>query len=147
MLAVLGLKPDALEALVATTNKRLKLDAQSGMSVSLVNTWDGFVVSGKPESLSALLSAIEKESATPDEPQGRVPFSKRKPVVTTSFLKVTAPFHSGAMAAGASAQILADVARMSLSVSGASLKFPVYSTFDGSDLSVFQQQGRRQHHA
>jgi malonyl CoA-acyl carrier protein transacylase len=89
MLAVLGLKPAALEALVAGTNKRLKLDAASGMTVSLVNTWDAFVVSGKPESLSALVSAIEKESVSPDEPQGRVPFSKRKPVVTTSFLRVT----------------------------------------------------------
>ena len=89
MLAVLGLKPEALEALVAGTNKRLKLDAASSMMVSLVNTWDAMVVSGKPESLSTLLAAIEKESASPDEPQGRIPSSQRKPVVTTSFLRVT----------------------------------------------------------
>eukprot|EP01043_Picozoa_sp_COSAG02_P085290 COSAG02_NODE_22962_length_734_cov_1.125984_2_plen_90_part_01 len=49
---------------------------------------------------------------------------------------VAAPFHSGAMAAEASAQILADVAKMGLSVSGSSLKFPVYSTKDGSDMSA-----------
>ena len=35
MLAVLGLKPEALEAIVAGTNKKLKLDAASGMTVSL----------------------------------------------------------------------------------------------------------------
>ncbi len=40
------------------------------------------------------------------------------------------------MAAEASAQILADVAKMGLSVSGSSLKFPVYSTKDGSDLAA-----------
>ena len=42
------------------------------------------------------------------------------------------------MAAGATAQILADVATMGLSISGSSLKFPVYSTKDGSDLSAIQ---------
>ena len=42
------------------------------------------------------------------------------------------------MAAGATAQILADVTTMGLSISGSSLKFPVYSTKDGSDLSAIQ---------
>lgn len=89
MLAVLGLSGEALGALVDGTNKRLKLGAASSMSISLVNTWEAFVVSGPPQALSALLAAIEKESASPDEPQGRIPFSQRKPVVTTSFLRVT----------------------------------------------------------
>ena len=39
------------------------------------------------------------------------------------------------MAAGASAQILADVTKMGLSIPSSSLRFPVYSTKDGSDLS------------
>lgn len=42
------------------------------------------------------------------------------------------------MAAGASAQILADIARMGLSISGSSLRFPVYSTTDGGDLAAVQ---------
>ena len=43
--------------------------------------------------------------------QGRVAFSNRKPVVTTSYLRVTAPFHS-AMATQAAAKIGEDVARL-----------------------------------
>ena len=68
--------------------------------------------------------------------QARVPFSSRKPETTTSFLRVSAPFHSQACA-GALAAIAADAARVGFSLG--ELLVPVHSTVDGSAITTLDQ--------
>ena len=68
--------------------------------------------------------------------QARVPFSSRKPETTTSFLRVSAPFHSKACA-GALAAIAADAARVGFSLG--ELAVPVHSTVDGSTITTLEQ--------
>ena len=57
--------------MVESTNRKLKLAAGAGISLSLVNTWSACVVSGQPKALAALNKAIEGISAPPDESQVR----------------------------------------------------------------------------
>jgi fatty acid synthase subunit beta len=133
MLAVSGLSADKLVSLVEQTNEKMKLPPNKALAVALINGPEACVVSGEPKVLAGFKKAVEAQGAEAGD-QARVPFSQRKPAITTAFLRTTAPFHSGAMAAGAAAAICADAARLGLAIPGSALTIPVYSTADGSDL-------------
>eukprot|EP01052_Picozoa_sp_SAG31_P039235 SAG31_NODE_5400_length_2559_cov_2.225610_3_plen_226_part_00 len=115
----------------------MKLPAAAAITVALINGPSACVVAGQPRALEAFQTAIMAEAADPaNGSQARTPYSQRKPEITTAFLRTTAPFHSGAMAAAAVTASSADAARLGLVVPGTALTIPVYSTADGTDLAA-----------
>lgn len=131
MLAVLGLPVE----LVAQLLDRAAL--ASKVQLSLVNGNTAVVLSGEPATLAVLEQKLnQQQMQSSNTPRSAVPFYKRRPVVTTRFLKVTAPFHFSRMER-AEALILADVARLGLRISGDRLHTPVYAT-DGHARDIAQ---------
>lgn len=107
MLAVAGMTVEALTKLVVTENKAAGSDLAH---VSIVNNGSECCVSGPIEALVHLREQIAKGSAESGS-QARVPYSLRKPETTTSFLRVSAPFHSP-VCASAEAAIAEDAKRV-----------------------------------
>jgi len=133
MLAVLGLPVE----LVAQLLERAALSNK--VQLSLVNGNTAVVLSGEPATLAVLEQKLNQQQMQETTPRSAVPFYKRRPVVTTRFLKVTAPFHFSRMER-AEALILADVARIGLRISGDRLAIPVYAT-DGHARDLGQTCG------
>jgi fatty acid synthase subunit beta len=105
------------------------------VEIALINNAQNFVVSGPPLSLHGLNVRLRQIKAAPDADQSRIPFSKRKPVFSNSFLPITAPFHSTYLTS-ATPVILNDV--KDLEILGESLRISVYHPRTGEDLSRYQ---------
>ncbi len=134
MLAVLGLPVE----LVAQLLERASLSNK--VQLSLVNGNTAVVLSGEPATLAVLEQKLNQQQLQDSNtPRSAVPFYKRRPVVTTRFLKVTAPFHFSRMDR-AETLIMADVARIGLRISGDRLAIPVYAT-DGHARDIAQTCG------
>ncbi len=108
-----------------------------GTCIALVNgeSPPNLVVSGHPIDLHKLQSLLATIQADAADSQVRVPFSKRKLEFSTSYLPVTAPFHSPLLAA-AIPLIRADLARLQITLSAKDLAIPVLSTADGMNLQL-----------
>ena len=111
----------------------LSASAGPALTLSLVNGSSTCVVSGRPGHLRFLVGALDKVRAPPGADQSRVPFSSRKPVVTTRYLRVTAPFHTELMSAAVEL-IVSDCVSSGVGLSRQALQVPVHSTFDGRDM-------------
>lgn len=142
-----------LEKHAAAVNSTLP--QQQHVELALFNGPLTTVVSGLPESLRTLRIALSLVQAKPGENQNRIPYIKRKPDlwynrylhlnnsllthIRTSYLSVSVPFHSKLLA-NAPADILADLLQSQGQAEGEEgwnkweLKFPVFSTLDGSNL-------------
>jgi fatty acid synthase subunit beta, fungi type len=92
MLAVRGLRRNQLERTIADCNQHLP--AHSRLYYALRNGPTNHVVAGAPKSLRGLTLGLEQIRAENGLDQTRVPYSKRKPVITCQFLPISAPFHS-----------------------------------------------------
>ena len=92
-------------------------------------------MSGPIDALVQLQAQIAKMSADAGS-QARVPFSSRKPETSTSFLRVSAAFHSPTNAPVV-ATIVADAKRVGFELG--TLATPVFSTFDGSNVTTLEQ--------
>ena len=114
--------------------------ALPALNLALVNGGSSCVVSGAAGHLAFLVSALDAVRAEPGVDQARVPFSQRRPVVSTRYLRVSAPFHSALMAE-APAAIAADVAAGGYAMPRSALMIPVYSTADGADLRAAGSEG------
>lgn len=122
MLAVNGLPVE----LVAKLLSRAALSSK--VEISLVNSETSVVLSGEPASLALLQSKLlQQQTQSAPVPRSAIPFYKRKPVVATRFLNVTAPFHFSRME-NAEKLILEDVKRMGLTMMASHLSIPVYAT-------------------
>ena len=122
MLAVLGLPVE----LVAQLLERAAL--ANKVQLSLVNGNTSVVLSGEPATLALLEQKLNQQQLQNSAvPRSAVPFYKRRPVVTTRFLKVSAPFHFSRMER-AEALIMADVNRIGLRIAADRLALPVYAT-------------------
>ncbi|OQS01704.1 fatty acid synthase subunit alpha [Achlya hypogyna] len=130
MLSVRGLPVAKLQAVVDGTNAKLRLKDARALQVSLVNGKTMAVVTGHPEALALLQSALEKMSA-PADGQNRVPFSQRKPTIATTPLDVSVAFHNTILTPG-HALIVQELARLELAVRGDALQFPVLGTNDAA---------------
>ena len=142
MLSVSGLSPAQLAEHVATASSAIvKAEAAAlgeaptsrpvaPLTISLVNGLSSAVISGRPAHVAFLLTALDKVRAPPGVDQARVPHSQRKPVLRTSFLHVSAPFHSPLLAAAVDLAI-GDCRRAGLRMPRSSLRAPVYNTHDG----------------
>jgi hypothetical protein len=114
MLAVSGLAPQHLNKVIAKVNEELRskatATAKAGpalvaaqaqleslatlppLHLSLINAPKSCVVSGRPQALMALKDAVDRLGSQGAN-QARVPFSKRKPDTSASFLKTASFFH------------------------------------------------------
>ncbi|KAH9257778.1 holo-[acyl-carrier-protein] synthase [Batrachochytrium salamandrivorans] len=102
------------------------------LHISLVNAHKACIVSGKPKALLALRENLAKLSAQPNS-QGRIPFSNRKPEITTTFLQVSAPFHC-ALNAPWMDSVNQDWERVLGDEKQVVLAFPVLSTHDAKPI-------------
>ncbi|KAA0166660.1 hypothetical protein FNF28_03034 [Cafeteria roenbergensis] len=107
MLAVSGMDVETVERFIVRVRRAMAAQRESevggasapdsrreALALSLVNGPTMCVVTGAAEALSNLRAAVTKASATRGDEQARTPHSRRKPVVATAYLPVSAPFHS-----------------------------------------------------
>jgi len=132
MLSVRDLPQSQLMKYIDKTNTYFPTTER--VEIALINNAQNFVVTGPPLSLHGLNVRLRQIKAAPDADQARIPFSKRKPTFSYSFLPITAPFHSRYLSS-ATAAILNDV--KDLEIMGRSLRISVYHPASGEDLSRY----------
>ncbi|TGK50575.1 ACP S-malonyltransferase [Leptospira kanakyensis] len=120
MVAVIGYTKDELEERVKKTNDSLGLKGQDTVFISLYNTPDSMILSALP---SSLLAFRKQWKAEMDE-------KKFKFV----YLKTTAPFHCPFMETSLDKFNAEDASVVPFPYTGADLKVPVYSIYDGHNL-------------
>ncbi|KAF0695022.1 hypothetical protein As57867_014085, partial [Aphanomyces stellatus] len=139
MLLVRGLDEVALRNVLDTTNSKLQLDGPHTLQVSLINSVDSIVVTGAATSLAVLQTTLSQLSRSL-ESQAHLPFSQRKPLITSASLAVSCPFHN-AILAPAQVAIEADLARLGLIFPGDALQFAVLGTNgDAVNLQTYDRQ-------
>ncbi|EMD00431.1 hypothetical protein BAUCODRAFT_62139 [Baudoinia panamericana UAMH 10762] len=135
MLSIRGLKHSELAKIVKECNEYLT-DAEK-VFIALHNSDDSFVVSGPTPMLDRLEIVLQQRSAPVDLDQSKIPFPKRRPVIDTQSLPISAAFHSAH---------LQDAAEALTQAFGATLfkahimAIPVYGTVDGEDLRHSEPQ-------
>ncbi|PIA19567.1 fatty acid synthase [Coemansia reversa NRRL 1564] len=92
MVYVHGTDKNKLEALLLDFNNS-QPSKDKHVNLAVVNSYDQFVVSATVKSAVKLVEPLRSRSAKPDKDQSKVPFNKRKPVITTSYLNITVPYH------------------------------------------------------
>jgi len=131
MLSIRGLEQQRVEQFVTKVNTNIAPKRQ--VHIALVNGRKSVVVAGEPHTLHMLRSLLATAQANANESQSRIPYSKRKPVFSCSYLSVSAPFHTPLLAP-AVPLIMADIKRLNIEMDSRALKIPVFSTFDASNL-------------
>lgn len=134
----LAVQKETMMAKFSTSSKDDKAapNASQRLGIALCNGTDDYVVCGEPKDLRMLRKVIVSMSAeVGKEAQARVPFSKRKPVTQTTFLRMTAPFHS-ALNVEAFEQVAAWAASSAFGqeLAQRTLRIPVWDTEKGADL-------------
>lgn len=129
MLSVRGLRKAELQSLVDKCNAQLPENAR--VAVALQNTQENFTIAGPARSLRGLCLYIRPLQAQDGVDQSRIPYRKRKKAIRTSFLPISAPFHSPYLAKAAE-RIKEHAATCRLSAAG--MAIPVHHTKDGQDL-------------
>ncbi|EKG18861.1 hypothetical protein MPH_03877 [Macrophomina phaseolina MS6] len=131
MLSIRDLPQRLVEKELAAANKHLSPPNQ--ISVSLINdSRNNIVVAGSPTSLAALNVRLRRMRAPSDLDQTRIPFSKRKPTFTTTFLPISSPFHVPSLSRVTRA-VMEDLREVKINSS--CLGIPVYHTLTGEDIS------------
>ncbi|KAJ2805127.1 fatty acid synthase alpha subunit Lsd1 [Coemansia guatemalensis] len=92
MVSVRGVNKARLKALLSDFNS-YQSSEDKHVHLSVVNSYDQFVVSGTVKSTVKLIKYLDAQSCEPGEDQSKVPFSKRKPLITTSYVDIAAPYH------------------------------------------------------
>lgn len=129
MLRVHNLDLDSLTRVVDKINHHLP-DSER-VELALINGSRNFVLGGPPAALYGVSRFLRRIKAAPGVSQARIPFSQRKPEVTTSYLPISVPFHTSHLSTACTLALHdlreAYVARKDLNIS-------VYDTGNGSDL-------------
>jgi fatty acid synthase subunit beta len=92
MLSVRDLAKDQLQKHIDNINKNLAADEQ--IAISLVNTPRNIVIAGPPMSLYGLNVQLRQVKAPQGQDQSKTLYSRRSLAFSSSFLPITAPFHS-----------------------------------------------------
>ncbi|KAJ2384520.1 hypothetical protein H4S02_004774, partial [Coemansia sp. RSA 2611] len=92
MVSVQGITKPALEEFIANYNGRQSSPAEHAY-LAVVNTVDQFIVASEVTSVTKLVVFLRSQSADPDQDQSRIPFPKRKPVITVQYTTISAPYH------------------------------------------------------
>ncbi|KAJ2084471.1 fatty acid synthase alpha subunit Lsd1 [Coemansia sp. RSA 988] len=132
MVYVRGVDKTNLEALLLDFNSNQpSVDKHTHLSV--VNSYDQFVVSGTVKSVVKLVKYLKEKSSQPGEDQSKVPFRKRKPVITTGYLDIAAPYHCSLLeGAILPAYIVAQEKQWMLATGD--MRLPVRAGNDGHDI-------------
>ncbi|KAI9505404.1 acyl transferase domain-containing protein [Coemansia spiralis] len=93
MVSVQGVSKQALTELISKFNKSQTAVVEQ-VHLAVVNTFDSFIVAGELSAASRFARYLHSQSAQPDEDQARLPFNRRRPVISTSYVGITAPYHS-----------------------------------------------------
>lgn len=135
MLSVRYLPLQTVQKLVKEVNAHLPKDAQ--IEIALYNDRTNYVLAGPPASLHGFNVHLRGIKAPAGLDQARIPFDKRKPVISNRFLPISAPFHSSYMIESVDL-VLHDVqVHNGLSIRGSDLHVPLYATtVDGMDLRL-----------
>ncbi|KAL2267370.1 hypothetical protein VTJ83DRAFT_4647 [Remersonia thermophila] len=137
MLSVSNIQQRQLQTALDTLNRRIP--QQNQVSISLENSTTSFVVSGPERTLAALVQTLNAPSAVASGPQGRVPFSQRKPSPSARFLPITIPCH-GSFLDAALPLIDSDLGP-ACAIRANELRLPVNRTRDGAHLGTLGQVG------
>lgn len=131
MLCVSGLSSAELTPLLVKSNQYLPADRNIYLALS--NAKYSHTIAGAASSLLRFTKLVREVGAGRDVDQSRLPFDKRKPVVETQFLPISAPFHTPYLV-DAGTRIKNHLSGTSLDVK--QLAIPVYDTRDGSNLAA-----------
>jgi fatty acid synthase subunit beta, fungi type len=131
MLFVSGLSSPEIVPLLAKCNEGLPADRN--IYPALSNAKYSHTIAGAASSLLRFTKLVREIGVGRDVDQSRLPFDKRKPVVETQFLPISAPFHTPYLAE-AGTRIKSRLSNSSLDVK--QLAIPVYDTRDGSNLAA-----------
>ncbi|KAJ1733092.1 fatty acid synthase alpha subunit Lsd1, partial [Coemansia biformis] len=132
MVYVRGLAQPALKAVLAEFNEAQMSDSDH-VHLAVTNSHDQFVVAGTILSAVQLVAVLRERSAQPDEDQSKVPFSRRRPVITASYVDITVPYHS-ALLEGAVDLIHTIALDKQWVLAAADMQIPVRACDDGHDI-------------
>ncbi|PIA16014.1 hypothetical protein COEREDRAFT_97668 [Coemansia reversa NRRL 1564] len=132
MVYVRGIARMALDELLYEFNDD-QLPEDEHVHIAVVNSYDQFVVAGTVKSAVRLVEVLRSRSAQPEEDQSKVPFSKRKPIITASYVDITVPYHCSLLANAVF--MVYDIAQEKQWVLAASdMRLPVCASNDGHDI-------------
>ncbi|KAJ2562187.1 fatty acid synthase alpha subunit Lsd1, partial [Coemansia sp. RSA 1813] len=132
MVSVQGIGKQALEEYVSTFNKCRQTSAEY-VYLAIVNAFDNLVVAGELSSVASFVNFLQLQSAQANDDQSKVPFNKRRPVITTSYLKITVPFHC-ALLQGTIDPMLEIAREKEWNFDAAAMQLPVCALDDGHDI-------------
>ncbi|KAJ2774642.1 fatty acid synthase alpha subunit Lsd1, partial [Coemansia nantahalensis] len=132
MLHVQGTSKAALEGLLTEFNQSQPSPATHAY-LAVINSYDQYVVAATVMSAVKLGDFIAARSAQPDEDQSKVPFNKRRPVITTGFVDITVPYHSPLLE-DAVEEILSIAQEKGWVLDAAAMQIPVRACDDGHDI-------------
>ncbi|KAJ1796382.1 fatty acid synthase alpha subunit Lsd1, partial [Coemansia sp. RSA 2399] len=132
MVSIQGMSKQALEGHVLTFNKSQRTTADH-VYLAIINAFDNSVVAGELSSVAGFVSFLHSQSAQPNDDQTKVPFNKRRPVITTNYLKITAPYHCVLLQP--SIGPMCEIAReKQWELDSAAMQLPVRALDDGHDI-------------
>ncbi|OKL55968.1 hypothetical protein UA08_08750 [Talaromyces atroroseus] len=131
MLFVSGLSGAEVSPLLAKCNQDLPED--QNIYLALSNAKTSHTIAGAASSLIRFTKLLRAVGVGRDVDQSRMPFDKRKPVIETQFLPISAPFHTPYLAE-AGARIKSRLSSSSIDIK--QLAIPVYDTRDGTNLAA-----------
>ncbi|KAJ2697986.1 fatty acid synthase alpha subunit Lsd1, partial [Coemansia sp. IMI 209128] len=90
MVSVQGITKPVLERFIARFNIH-QSSATEYAYLAVVNTVDQFIAACKTSSSANFVAFLQSQSATPDKDQSRIPYPKRKPVISVQYTTISAP--------------------------------------------------------
>ncbi|KAJ2052530.1 fatty acid synthase alpha subunit Lsd1 [Coemansia sp. S16] len=92
MVSVQGITKPVLEKLITKFNSRQPSPAEHAF-LAVANTVDKFTVASEISSAAKFVELLRSESADQDKDQSRIPYSLRKPVITSQYTTISVPYH------------------------------------------------------
>ncbi|KAJ2160105.1 fatty acid synthase alpha subunit Lsd1 [Coemansia sp. RSA 552] len=132
MVQIQGIPKAALENLLAEFNGRFQAD-EAHVYLAITNTYDRFIIAGVTASVVQCVQFLRLQSASPDEDQSKMPFAKRKPVISTSYIGITAPYHCRLLE-GTVDTMYGVAQRKGWVFSSSDMRLPVRAGDDGHDI-------------
>ncbi|KAJ2160631.1 fatty acid synthase alpha subunit Lsd1 [Coemansia sp. RSA 552] len=134
MVHIRGLTRDRLEVLLAEFNAQ-EQNTSRHVHLAITNTSDQFIVAGIVASAAKLVKFLDLHSASPEEDQSKVPFSLRRPVISTSYLGTTAPHHCSLLD-GAAKEAYNYAQEKGWVFDATDMRLPVQAGDDGHDIHL-----------
>ncbi|KAI9502453.1 acyl transferase domain-containing protein [Coemansia spiralis] len=92
MVSVQGVTKQVLIKLMDKFNQNQETVAEH-VHLAIINTYNSFIIAGELTAAVDFVRYLRSQSAQPHEDQSRIPFNKRRPVIYTSYIEITVPYH------------------------------------------------------